>query len=178
MSYETDVLSHVKALRAFAMKLSHNHTVSDDLVQDTMFKAFSKKAQYKEGTNLKAWLYTILRNEFLNTVRKNRFVSDPDDVFSSHITVNPEQEIIIQWKEFNAIFSDMEEDKKRGLQLVLIDGYSYEEAAEMEKVAIGTMKSRVSRARAYVKERMELLDVDAISTGVMITNDNIRYNYR
>lgn len=178
MSFEKQVLAVQPMLRAFSRSLTKNPTAAEDLFQDTMLRAFKNKDKYIEGSNIKAWLCTVMRNHFYSECRRHTLVSDPDDVFSSHMSVNPEQEIIIQLHEFERVFDSMTEEHKRSLIMVCIEGLSYEEAAKVESIPLGTMKSRVSRARSIVKEQIGYIDTDQISTGVRTQNDHFRASYR
>ena len=177
MSFEADLLNEMTFLKSFARKLTKNYIEAEDLVQDILVRALHYKDKYEEGTNLRGWLGTIMRNQFYSSLRKNRPVNDTDDIFQSTMSVNPNQEIVIQFREFEAIFDKMEEIHRRSLELVCIQGMTYEEAAEIEGVALGTMKSRVSRARTQLKEAMGYIDTDEVSTAVRTRNDNIRASY-
>lgn len=178
MLFETDILSHQSVLRRYAFSLSRSDSHADDLVQETLMKALSNKDKFESGTNLRAWLFTILRNEFYSQARKNRMVSDPDGIYAEHMTEAPSQDILIQWKEFQKHFDTLSKDQQQTIQLIAIDGMSYEEAGEVMGVPSGTVKSRMSRARNHLSSLMSLMEPDAISIGVMIRNDNFRYSDR
>lgn len=180
MSYEQDVINCIPSLRRFGMTILKSHDKVDDIVQDVMVKALSKRHQYKEGTNLKGWLMTILRNEVYSKhrVSKRETTVDPDGALAISVPDLPTQEIKVYWNEFNYVFDQMQPDQKRSIILIAIEGFTYEEVAAMENVPEGTVKSRVARGRAFLKEHMSLPDPDHISLGVISHDDNQRSNYR
>lgn len=177
MSFEKDIVAHMPSLRRFAMSLTRNKDAAEDAMQDTLVRALQYKDKFEEGTNLRGWLVTILRNTVYSKSRKKQPINDSDGMYSQFMVTRPDQEITIQLHELETLMVGMSEEHKRGLQLVCIEGYSYEEVAEMEGVALGTMKSRVNRARNIIKEELGYIDTDTISIGVQIHNDNIRANH-
>lgn len=154
--------------------LGRNHDLSEDFVQETILKALKNQHRYTDD-NLRGWLCVILRNEVFSYFRKKKN-SSRNGANNSEITP-PTQEIQIQWTEFETLFSTMTEDQRRSLQLICIEGRSYEEVAQMEGVPEGTIKSRVSRARSFLRERLDYPETDPISIGVMINDDNRRASY-
>ncbi len=143
------------ALRAFARSLCHNATLADDLAQETLMKAWAKRDSFQQGTNLRAWLFTILRNTFYSHFRKRRReVSDSDGEHAARLASRPTQDHALALKDFVTALHTLPEDQREALVLVGGAGLSYEEAAEICGVAIGTVKSRVSRARAKIAEIM------------------------
>lgn len=153
-----ELVEHLPALRAFALSLTRNGAAADDLVQDTVVKAWSNFDKFEAGTNLRAWLFTILRNTFYSGRRKaQREVPDVDGVFTSNIAEKPDHDGRLQMTDFFTAFAKLPEEQREALTLVGAQGFSYEEAAEMCGVAIGTIKSRANRGRAKLAE---LLDLD------------------
>lgn len=148
---------HLQALRAFAISLTRNTAMADDLVQETIVKAWTNFDKFEAGTNLRAWLFRILRNTFFSNARKHRReVSDPDGIYAGRLFVKPDHDGKIAFTEFLAAFDKMTPEHREVLILVGASGYSYGEAAELMGVAIGTVKSRASRARARLCELLGL----------------------
>jgi RNA polymerase sigma-70 factor (ECF subfamily) len=151
------IVDHIPAMRAFALSLTRNHAAADDLVQDTIVKAWTRIDRFAPGTDLKAWLFTILRNTFFSDRRKAvREVADPDGVHAAAIAEKPQHDGRIALAEFLRAFDRLSPEHREVLILVGANGYSCEEAAEMMGVARGTVKSRASRARARLCELLGL----------------------
>ena len=149
---------HIKNLRVFAMSLARNHATADDLVQETIVKAWSNFDKFAPGTDLRAWLFTILRNTFFSHHRKlSREVSDPEGVHAGKLSVQPQHDGKLALGEFLVAFNRLSAEHREVLVLVGANGYSYEEAAQMMGVATGTAKSRASRARAQLADLMGLV---------------------
>jgi RNA polymerase sigma-70 factor (ECF subfamily) len=143
-----DLLAAIPRLRAFAVSLCGRADRADDLVQETLVKAWANLASFQPGTNLMAWLYTILRNEFYTEFRKRRYeVQDEDGVFAGRLTAAPTQEGHIEFQDFRAAMARLADDQREALILIGASGLSYEDAAQICGCAVGTMKSRVHRAR-------------------------------
>lgn len=150
-----EIASHIRDLRAFAMSLTRNHAAADDLVQDTIIKAWTNFEKFSPGTNLRAWLFTILRNTFFSNRRKaSREVADPDGIHAGNLSVLPQHDGKLAFKEFLVAFNQLSAEHREVLILVGANGYSYQEAAAMMGVATGTAKSRANRARARLCELM------------------------
>jgi len=155
--FQDDLAALVPNLRAFAKSLSGNADYADDLVQETLIKAWKNRNTFAEGSNLKAWLFTILRNTFLSDRRKRKFeVEDPDGVLSAKLSTNGEQSGHMDFLDFAGAFGKLPDDQREALILIGAEGFSYEEAALMCGCAVGTIKSRVNRAR---NKLVELLDI-------------------
>ena len=165
-----EIALHIRDLRAFAMSLARNHATADDLVQDTIVKAWAKFDKFTPGTNLRAWLFTILRNTFFSHRRKiSREVPDPDGVFAGKLSVLPQHDGRLALREFQAAFDQLSDEHREVLILVGANGYSYDEAAQMMGVAIGTAKSRASRARAQLATLMGMTS----PTGNPVLTDSV-----
>lgn len=161
MSFHDDLLNTIPSLRAFAISLSGKRDRADDLVQETLTKAWKHQDSFTPGTNLKAWLYAILRNEFYSQMRKKgREVEDVDGNFSSQLAVHAEQPGHLDLADMRVALAKLPADQREALLLVGASGLSYEETAEICGVAVGTIKSRVNRAR---RKLAELLDVQGES---------------
>jgi RNA polymerase sigma-70 factor, ECF subfamily len=152
---KTGLIKALPNLRAFAVSLCGNVERADDLVQETMLKAFKNIDSFEEGTNLKAWLFTILRNTYFSDRRRlKREVEDADGIHASRMAVHPEQDGHMAMRELQDALKLLPDDQREALILVCAAGMSYEEAAEISGCAIGTIKSRVNRARAKLSELM------------------------
>lgn len=155
--FKTELLSCLGSLRAFAVSLCGNRDRADDLVQETVMKAWAKQESFTMGTNMKAWLFTILRNEFYGQMRKSgREISDPDDYFTNNLSQHPEQFGKLDLVDFQKALKKLPDDQREAIVLVGASGFSYEEAAEVCDCAVGTIKSRVSRARTALQEMLEI----------------------
>jgi RNA polymerase sigma-70 factor (ECF subfamily) len=171
-SFKRELLSTLPSLRAFAVSLSGRHDKADDLVQDTVMKAWAKQDSFEMGTNMKAWLFTILRNEFYSQMRKRgREVQDTDGAFTERLSVHPSQYGLMDLSDFKAALDKLPDDQREAIILIGASGFSYEEAADICKCAVGTMKSRVSRARTKLQEILQVAGEsdygpDSVSTQV------------
>ena len=142
-------------LRAFARSLSGNADRADDLVQETLVKAWRSRDGFRDGTNLKAWLFAILRNTYISDIRKRRReVADPDGVLAGQLSVNGSQNGHVDLQDFVTALAHLPQDQKEALLLIGAEGFSYEEVALMCGCAVGTIKSRVNRARNRLCEVM------------------------
>jgi RNA polymerase sigma-70 factor (ECF subfamily) len=156
-SFKRELLSNLPNLRAFAMSLSRRSDKADDLVQDTILKAWASQGSFEPGTNLKAWLFTILRNQFYSQMRKSgREIQDTDGFHTDRLAVHPAQYGSLDMRDFRRQLDRLPDDQREALILVGASGFSYEEAAEIVGTAIGTVKSRVSRARSTLQSALEV----------------------
>lgn len=148
-----DILAAVPALRAFAMSLSGNPDRADDLVQETMLKAWANRDSFTPGTNVSAWLFTILRNVFYSEHRKRRReVEDADGQMAARLATHPAQDGHMDLVDFQTALNQLLPDQREALILIGGSGLSYEEAAQICGCAVGTIKSRVNRARTRLAE--------------------------
>ena len=149
------LLGAIPALRAFAFSLTYDFDRTDDLVQDTLMRAWTKAESFRRGTNLTAWLFTILRNLFYSEQRKRkREVEDADGSHAGRLTSLPEQEVRVEMRAFQSALNLLPPAQREALVLVGAQSFTYEEAAEICGVAVGTIKSRVSRARGRLIETL------------------------
>ena len=156
-SFRDQVIAAIPNLRAFGLSLTARGDQADDLVQETLMKAWKHHDSFEPGSNMKAWLYTILRNEFYTQLRKRkREVEDVDDFYSSKVAVHAEQEGHLDMADLRIALAKLPDDQREAVILVGASGLSYEEAAQICNVALGTIKSRVNRGRAKL---VELLDI-------------------
>ena len=160
-SLRDDILATLPRLRAFAISLSGKVDRADDLVQETLLRALTNINSFEPGTNLQAWLFTILRNQFRSEYRKRRReVEDVDGRFSENLTTAPEQLSRLEFQELREALTKLPDDQREALILVGASGFSYEEAAQICDCAIGTIKSRVNRARARLAEILSIESAD------------------
>ena len=158
---------HLQALRAFALSLTRNVASADDLVQDTIVKAWTNIDKFQTGTNLRAWLFTILRNTFYSDRRKRkREVPDPDGIHAGGLYDAPVHDGRLALADFRRAFDKLSPEHREVLILVGASGFSCEEAAEMMQVAVGTVKSRANRARKRLVELMGLDDGEQAVSGI------------
>jgi RNA polymerase sigma-70 factor, ECF subfamily len=144
-----DILAAVPNLRAFAISLSGNADRADDLVQETLLRAIANIDSFQPGSNLSAWLFTILRNLFRSDYRKRRReVEDADGSYANTLKTQPSQNVHIEFQEFREALDKLPQDQREALILVGASGFSYEDAASICGCAVGTIKSRVNRARS------------------------------
>lgn len=157
--FKREMLAALPNLRAFAISLIRSRDRADDLVQDTIMKAWAKQDSYQPGTNMRAWLVTILRNEFYSQIRKSgREVQDTDGAFTSKLSVPPEQNGSVDLQDFKQALAQLPDDQREAILLVGASGFAYEEAAEICGCPVGTIKSRVSRARLRLQELLGIED--------------------
>lgn len=157
-SFKRELLSILPAARAFAMSLSHDADRADDLLQEAVTRAWANQDKFQPGTNMKAWLFTILRNEFYSQMRKaGRETHDNDGALTEGMAVHPEQYGQMDLQDFKRSLDKLPADQREAIVLVGASGFSYEEAAEICGCAVGTIKSRVNRARHRLQE---LLGID------------------
>lgn len=150
---EADLVALLPNMRAFARSLCGNTAQADDLVQEALVKAWKSQASFAPGSNLKAWIFTILRNAFISECRKrSREVQEQGDTFSAQLKVNGEQSGHMDMLDLAKALDKLPVDQKEAVLLISAEGFSYEEAALMCGCAVGTMKSRVNRARAKLAE--------------------------
>jgi RNA polymerase sigma-70 factor (ECF subfamily) len=142
------LLSLLPNLRAFALSLTNDPITADDLVQDTFLRAWANLARFERGTNLGAWLFTILRHSFCSGYRKRRHeVEDPDEAYAARMSVPPEQEAALALAELRLALSHLPRRQREALLMISAEGLTYEDVAMIQRVAVGTIKSRVNRAR-------------------------------
>lgn len=160
-SWRDEVVGLIPALRAFAWSLSHNGSDADDLVQDTLIKAWSNRDKFEPGTNLRAWLFTILRNTYYTSVlRRRREVRDEEGEYASMLRTPPTQDWSVAMRALQEALQQLPDEHREALILVGAAGLSYEEAAEICGCALGTIKSRVNRARARL---LKIMDAETAS---------------
>ena len=153
VSFEEELIACIPSLRAFAKGLVRRRDLVDDLVQDTLLRAWSNQDLFTLGTNLKAWAFTILRNRFLTLHRsRQKEVGVDIDLIHSRNIQRPAQFAVVALSDFREAVQRLPTGQREALVLTAALGYSREEAAEICKVPAATIKSRVSRARHALQE--------------------------
>jgi RNA polymerase sigma-70 factor (ECF subfamily) len=156
-SLRDEILAAIPSLRAFAISLTGHSDRADDLVQDTIVRAWTNIDRFERGTNLNAWLFTILRNQFHSEYRKRkREVEDADGSYAARLKTHPDQQSRLDFEDFRTALATLPLDQREALLLVGAQGMSYEEAAAVCQVAVGTVKSRVNRARSKLAYLLDL----------------------
>ncbi|MDP1667613.1 sigma-70 family RNA polymerase sigma factor [Phaeovulum sp.] len=155
--FSAGIITAMPSLRRFALSLCRTADGADDLVQETLAKAWAEQARFLPGSNLHAWLFTILRNSFLNQRRKlKREVQDVDGVFSARLHSAPAHDGALDLRDFRTALAKLPKVQRQALMLVGALGHSYDDAATLSGSESGTIKSRVSRAR---RQLLDLLQV-------------------
>lgn len=168
-SLRDQLIAAIPSLRAFAVSLGGARGWADDLVQETLTKAWANLHTFRPGTNLTAWLFTILRNEFYSQLRKRRReVEDADEAYSSQLAVAPQQLAQIDFSDFRAALAQLPEEQREALVLTGASGFSYEEAAGICGCAVGTIKSRVNRGRTALTALLQLESGDSFGADPFI----------
>ena len=156
-SFRQAMIAQLPGLRAFAISLCGNRDRADDLVQDTILRAWAAHGSFTEGGNIRAWLFTILRNAYFGELRKRRReVADSDGFHTARLVTSGGQEAHLEYLEFEQALARMPVDQREVLILIGASGFSYEEAAEITGVAIGTIKSRLNRAREKLANMLSI----------------------
>jgi RNA polymerase sigma-70 factor, ECF subfamily len=155
------MLAAVPNLRAFAISLCGNVDRADDLVQEALLRGWANLDSFEPGTNMSAWLFTILRNLFRSEYRKRRReVEDVDGSYAESLTTLPEQDSRLEIEEFRKALKLLPAEQRESLILVGASGFSYEEAARICGCAVGTIKSRVNRARSRLAAILSIESAD------------------
>jgi RNA polymerase sigma factor (sigma-70 family) len=154
------LLNNTEFLKPFAVTLTRDNEVAKDLLQETMFRALANKEKYSVGTNIKAWLYTIMRNIFINNYRRKAkqntiFDSTPNDFLLDYnqVTTSNAAEGALRMKDIQRAIQKLPEIFRNPF-LLYFDGYKYHEIADMLREPLGTIKSRIHFARKLLKEQL------------------------
>ena len=151
-----DMVALVPQLHTFARSLCRDGVRADDLVQEALMRAINNIQRFKPGTNLKAWLFTIVRNEHYSQLRRSKFEAHGMDIeLLPEPSVPPDHDGKLELRDLNRALASLSPGQRTALILVSVSGFSYEEAAEICGCAVGTIKSRVARARETLLEMLE-----------------------
>ena len=155
VEFKRELTGVVPHLRAFARGLCGRPDMADDLVQETLMKAWAAQERFEPGTSMRAWTFVILRNAYLTDMRRNRFRGEYDENVAERILTAPAgQEEPIHLSDMHRALLTLPPERREALLLVGAGGFSYEEAANICGCAVGTIKSRVGRARAALNEML------------------------
>jgi RNA polymerase sigma-70 factor (ECF subfamily) len=158
-SFRDDLVNILPHLRAYAIALTRDRSIADDLLQETAMKAWRARDQFQTGTNFKAWIFRILRNEFINVMRRPQTTS-LSDVADFQISREGDQEVQILAREVLAAVDKLSRTRREVLMLTSVGGMSYDEVADVLKCSAGTIKSRLHRARGDMQELLMDQDLD------------------
>ena len=151
--FKKELSQVIPHLRAFGRSLSGNRDLADDLVQETLLKAWAARARFQAGTNMRAWTFIILRNLFLSQMRRARFKGEWDDITANRVLAAPAgQEHHVELADMQRALMHPPQPQREALILVGAGGFAYEEAAEICGCAVGTIKSRVARGRVALEQ--------------------------
>jgi RNA polymerase sigma-70 factor (ECF subfamily) len=153
--FKAELVALIPKLRAYALVLTRSSSDADDLVQEALLRAWKYQASYGEGTSLKAWVFRILRNEFLTRSKAERHVQDTDGKLAAQLVTNPDQEFVVRYGELIEGLRQLSDATREALLLTAGAGLTYGEAAELCDCPVGTIKSRVNRAREILAEHFE-----------------------
>jgi RNA polymerase sigma-70 factor (ECF subfamily) len=157
------ILKTLPSLRAFAISLTGNIDQADDLVQEAIMRGLTHIDRFEAGTNIQAWLFTILRNQFHTAFRKRRReVEDPDGAIASRLSTLPEQGGHLDLEDLKVALTKLPFEQREALLLIAAEGFSYEEAAHICGTRVGTIKSRINRARNRLTEILGIEEVEDI----------------
>ena len=167
--FEEEFLPHADALKTFAYHLTYNETDADDLVQETYLKSYRFIDKYLVGTNAKAWLFKILKNEFINRYRKKAkrptavdfeeiityHDQEDNNQYSSYVDLRVELYQAMMGDEITIAINGLPVDFRTVILLCDIEGFTYEEISKIIDIPIGTVRSRLHRARNMLKEKLQ-----------------------
>jgi RNA polymerase sigma-70 factor (ECF subfamily) len=158
--FKKELAAVIPHLRAFGRSLSGNRDLADDLVQETLLKAWAARQRFQAGTNMRAWTFIILRNHYLSQMRRSRFRGEWDDLTADRLLAAPAgQEKHIELSDMQRALLELPQPQREALILVGAGGFAYEEAAEICGVAVGTIKSRVARGRSALEQILASSDM-------------------
>jgi len=155
-TFKSLLTENIPHLRAFARNLCGRADLADDLVQETMLKAWSARERFQEGSSIRAWTFTILRNVYISQMRRKKFNGEFDELVAERRLAEPaKQHAPLELQDLQLALQQLPEIQREAIILVGAGGFSYQEAAEICGCAVGTIKSRVSRARATLETVIE-----------------------
>jgi RNA polymerase sigma-70 factor (ECF subfamily) len=176
-SVRDPLVAAIPRLRAFAISLCRNRDQADDFVQGALLQACAKISLFEPGTNMYAWLCTILRNQFYTECRRRRRPFQAIDSLAEIKAAQPEQIAYAEYNEFCAAFAKLAPKQREALMMIAASGLSYEDAAKLCGCPVGTVKSRVNRARAELARMLSidgpgLFEEDAVFSAVIASGDH------
>lgn len=176
IAFKRELTGVIPHLRAFARGLCGRPDLADDLVQETLLKAWAAQERFEPGTSMRAWTFVILRNAYLTDMRRNRFRADYDETVAERVLVAPAgQEGPLHLSDMHRALLTLPPERREALLLVGAGGFSYEEAAQICQCAVGTIKSRVGRARATLAQMIDSGQLPRRSTDDSVAHDAIMH---
>ncbi|PTR11542.1 RNA polymerase sigma-70 factor (ECF subfamily) [Novosphingobium sp. GV055] len=176
VAFKRELTGVIPHLRAFARGLCGRPDLADDLVQETLLKAWAAQERFEPGTSMRAWTFVILRNAYLTDMRRNRFRAEYDETVAERVLVAPAgQESPLHLSDMHRALLTLPPERREALLLVGAGGFSYEEAAQICQCAVGTIKSRVGRARAALAQMIDTGQLPRRSTGDAVAHDAIMH---
>ena len=158
-SFETMMIECLPHMRAYSRSLTKDPDAADDLVQDAIVRAIGAQGSFQEGTNLKAWLFTILRNKFLDDRRRKRgYFEQIETAVHERLVSPPTQHAAVEFADVATAFWSLSAAHREVLMLIGVNGLNYEEAADVLGCPIGTVRSRLSRARSELQKKLQAAD--------------------
>ena len=158
-----DLIKESEKLQKFALKLTHNKSDADDLLQSTLLRAIEKKHLFQDGTNLFSWSSKIMYNMFVSAYRRRtKFETQYDpESYIERESVEAPQDVKMELEDVNAAMNDISDDHREILTLVCVKGMQYAEVSEMLQIPVGTVRSRLSRAREALTTEMNAISNSA-----------------
>ena len=170
--FHVDLKALLPRLRIYALSLTRDRDRADDLVQDAVVKALAGQRSFQPGTNFPAWLFRIQRNEFISGLRRQRPTVPLDDVIANTLSHAPAQESGLIMREFTKAFGLLAACQREALLLAVLEGWCYQRIAVQSDVSVGTVKSRISRARTAL--RLMLTGEESVVDGAAWSEDHVR----
>lgn len=150
--FRTDLVAILPRLRTYAMSLTRDSDRANDLVQQTVLKSLAGLKSFLPGSNLPAWLFRIEHNEFISSLRRQHRTVELDATVANSLSYPPRQESGIDMREFKKAFRTLPICQRKALLLTALEGHSHKSIAALSGVSVGTVKSRVSRARTKLRQ--------------------------
>ncbi|MEK7334944.1 MAG: RNA polymerase sigma factor [Candidatus Binatota bacterium] len=156
MGNDEHIATHIPQLRRYARALTGDYTAAEDLVQDTLERAWKRIGLWRLGSDLRAWLFTIMHNLYVNQLKANsRKQGQPPEQATLDLSVRPTQEDRLELRDLNKALRRLSNEQREVLLLVGLEQMSYEEVAKVLGIPIGTVMSRLSRGRDQLRAMME-----------------------
>lgn len=169
--FHADLKAMLPRLRIYALALAHDLDRADDLVQQTVMKALVGRKSFQPGTNFPGWLFRIQRNEFISDLRRQRPTVHLDDTIAATLSHEPRQESGLIMREFKSAFDVLSACQREALLLSVLEGYAYDRIAAHTGVSVGTVKSRIWRARAKLKQILTREDASPETSSHSLASD-------
>lgn len=154
-TFATEILADLSAMRRYARSLTRDDHLADDLVQDALLRALEKRSSFRPDGSRKGWLLTIVHNIFISGLRRRKAEASRDERFAETLLgrLEPEQEQVAYLNHVARAFAALPEHQRDVLHLVAVEGLSYQQVARILDIPIGTVMSRLSRARSAIRRQ-------------------------